>query len=37
MKEEKKVILTKTPDTEKIKPKEWNPKLYFYKKRIKKL
>jgi hypothetical protein len=36
MKEEKKVILTKQPDTEKVKPKEWNPRLYFWKRNLKK-
>jgi len=33
---EKKVILTKKPDEEKEKPKTWNPKLYFWKRKLKK-
>jgi len=32
---EKKIILTKKPGEEKEKPKEWNPKLYFAKKSLK--
>lgn len=35
MKNEKQIIFTSKPDAIKEKPKEWDPKLYFAKKSLK--